>query len=395
MTTESSTQSFPVIHARRWKSHRQHLWVFSSEVESVEGAPTQGDVVRIFDHGVFVGNAVYAPHSLIRARIFSREDRDLDCDLLVERLRAALMLRRNHLPGENDFRLLYGESDMVPGLVIDKYGDNFVIQVFSAGMERRLDLALAALQRLFPVQSVYAKNDFRLRTVEGLPEYEKVLLGTVPETVVINENGAKYLIGVMGGQKTGFYFDQRVTRSRVRALSQGRSVLDVFCYTGGFAINAALGGAREVLALDGSEAALTLLARNAEANQVGERVKTIRGNAFQLLRDFNQEGRSYDLIVLDPPPFVKRPQEKTQGFKGYRDINYQAMKLLSPNGVLVSCSCSHHMSWQDLLDVLDQASQGCGRSFHILERIGAGPDHPVALAMPETEYLRCCVLELR
>lgn len=385
---------FPELHTRRPKSHRLHLWVFASELLRIEGDPEQGDVIRVFDQGTYVGNATFAPGSQIRARIFSREDRDLDVELIVERLRTALDYRQRHLPNENDFRLLFGESDMLPGLVIDKYGDHFVLQVFSAGMERRLEDALSALRQLFRVESVYAKNDFRLREVERLPRYERLLYGCVPENIVIRESGVHYRLNLSTGQKTGFYFDQRITRLRVRALSRNRRVLDVFCYTGGFALNAALGGATDILAIDGSEMALAQLEENARLNGVANRVKAIRGNAFQVLRDLNANRERFDLIILDPPPFIKRPTEKAQGFKGYRDINYQAMKLLNPGGLLVSCSCSHHLSWEELLNVLDQSAQGCGRAFRILERIGAGPDHPVLLAMPETEYLRCFLLEL-
>jgi len=261
------------VFAERRKSRRLHLWVFSNEVARVEGNPGPGDVVSVHDHGTFTGNAIYSPHSLIRARIFSSDRRDLDQPLLKQRIQGALDYRRRVLPEENDFRLVYGESDMLPGLVIDKYGDHLALQVYAAGMEQRLDRIVAALRELFPVASVYARNSFRLREHEGLPQYEKPLAGAPPDSALIREQGVRFNVDVTHGQKTGFYFDQRITRRRVRALSAGRSVLDLFCYSGGFAVNAALGGATSVLAVDSSEPAIALGRRNAELNGVGERVQ--------------------------------------------------------------------------------------------------------------------------
>jgi 23S rRNA (cytosine1962-C5)-methyltransferase len=381
------------VFAERRKSRRLHLWVFSNEVARVEGNPGPGDVVSVHDHGTFTGNAIYSPHSLIRARIFSSDRRDLDQPLLKQRIQGALDYRRRVLPEENDFRLVYGESDMLPGLVIDKYGDHLALQVYAAGMEQRLDRIVAALRELFPVASVYARNSFRLREHEGLPQYEKPLAGAPPDSALIREQGVRFNVDVTHGQKTGFYFDQRITRRRVRALSAGRSVLDLFCYSGGFAVNAALGGATSVLAVDSSEPAIALGRRNAELNGVGERVQFNVADVSRSLRTLNSEKRKYDLIVLDPPPLAQRAKDKPKGLRAYRDLNYQAMKLLSPEGILVTCSCSHHVSWQDLLGAALQAAQGCGREFRVLERIGAGPDHPVLLSMPETEYLRCYVLQ--
>jgi 23S rRNA (cytosine1962-C5)-methyltransferase len=289
--------------------------------------------------------------------------------------------------------LLHGESDQVPGLVVDKYGAHFVVRAYASGIGRRLEQTVEALRALFPVESVSAASDFRLREEEGLEIPDQILFGSVPATQTIHEGGVAFSVDLQAGQKTGFYFDQRITRRQVRELSPGRSVLDVFCYTGGFALNAALGGAREAIAIDSSEPACAAVKINAELNGVGERVVPMHGDGFTLLRRLNAEGRKFDLIVLDPPPFVKRLRELRDGLKAYRDINYQAMKLLAPGGALVSCSCSHHVTWGDLIEVLGQAAQGCGREFQVMERIGAGPDHPVLLNMPETEYLRCYRLD--
>jgi 23S rRNA (cytosine1962-C5)-methyltransferase len=331
---------------------------------------------------------------LIRARVFSRLDLDLDAELLTERVRAARARRQQLLPGENDFRLLYGESDGLPGLVADWFGSHCAVRVYAAGMENRLESIVDVLRRVLGAESIYAKNDFRLRDVEGLPRCERSLLGAVPDRIDISENGVGFTISVALGQKTGFYFDQRNARRRVRELAAGRRVLDLFCYSAGFAVNAALGGAREVIAVDASEPACELARRSVQLNGVSGLVSVQCADAFDLLRDLNSRSEKFDMIILDPPPFVKQPGDLKRGFAAYRDVNYQAMRLLAPDGLLVTCSCSYHLSWSDLLDAIRQAAQGCGRELTIRERITQSPDHPILLTAPETEYLRCYVLQL-
>jgi 23S rRNA (cytosine1962-C5)-methyltransferase len=386
--------AFASVLVSRKPSRRLHPWVFSNEVHQVDREPGTGDVVAVFERGRRIGNAIYSPHSLIRARLFTAENRDLDGTVFVERIAAACALRRRLLPAEQDYRLVYGESDGLPGLTIDKYGNHFVVQAYAVGMEQRLEQVTAALRDLFPVESVYAKNDTSLRELEGLPRYERLLCGSVPDTIMLADNGARFNADIKSGQKTGFYFDQRLNRARIRALSAGKSVLDLFCYSGGFAVNAALGGATSVLAVDSSARASELVRANAEMNDAGERVQAVSGDAFDVLRQLNSEGRRFDLIVVDPPSFAKSLRDKARAIRGYRDINLQAMKLLSAEGFLLSCTCSHHITWSDLAEVLTQASQACGRSFRIVERVGQGPDHPVLLHMPESDYLRSYLLQL-
>jgi len=383
-----------VVHVVRKKSRGQHAWVFSNEVTRTGGTPEPGDAVRVFDRKRLLGSGIYNPHSLIRVRLYSDSNEELDATFLKKRIETALQYRKTMLPEENDFRLMFSESDRVPGLVIDKYGSHFVVQTYSLGLDMRHDLVVAALREVFDVASVIEKNDFRLRDPEGLPRRAGVLFGTPEPRIVISESGAKFYVDTTGGQKTGYYFDHRLTRRKLRQLSAGRKVLDVFSYTGSFAINAALGGAESVLAVDASAAAATIATDNSVLNGVADKCTFATDNAFTALARLDSEGRRFDLINLDPPAFIKAQKDKNAGMRGYREVNGLAMKLLPPGGILVSSSCSHYLFWQDMLDMLVAASQDAGRSFTILDRTTQGPDHPVLLSMPESEYLRGFILQV-
>ncbi|MEO0114823.1 MAG: class I SAM-dependent rRNA methyltransferase [candidate division WOR-3 bacterium] len=381
-----------VVHIIRKKSRRDHLWIFANEIRRTEGNPIAGDTVLVYERGKLMGSGLYNPHSLIRIRLYSKRNEEFDLAFIKKRIEDAYQYRKQVLPQENDFRLIFGESDFLPGIVIDKYGDHFTLQTFTLATEQRKELICQALSSLFPVKSIFEKNDFRLRDIEQLPRQEGLLYGAIEDKIVINENQAKFYVDIKGGQKTGYFFDHRLTRAKVRTLSQGRNVLDVFCYTGGFSINSALGGAKTVTGIDGSVAAIELAKENAKLNQVEKICQFEVGDAFRLLRQYVKEEKRFDLIVLDPPPFIKSLKEKKSGLKGYKEINLQAMKLLNPGGILVTSSCSHYLFWQDLLDILIAAAQDAQRSFKIIDRTTQGPDHPIILSMPETEYLRCFFL---
>jgi 23S rRNA (cytosine1962-C5)-methyltransferase len=400
-----------VVHVVRKKSRGQHAWVFSNEVTKTEGNPGPGDTVQVFDRTRLLGSGIYNPHSLIRVRLYSEQNEELDTAFLRRRIEAALAHRKTMLPGENDFRLMFSESDRVPGLVIDKYGNHFVVQTYALGLDMRHDLVVAALREVFDVASVIEKNDFRLRDPEGLPRRTGALFGAPEPRIVISESGARFYVDVAGGQKTGYYFDHRLTRRKVRQLSgglprlsaeenrgctqgPGRAVLDVFSYTGSFAINAALGGAESVLAVDASAAAATIATDNSVLNGVADKCEFATDNAFTALEALHAQGRRFDLINLDPPAFIKALKDKNAGMRGYRQINALAMKLLPAGGILVSSSCSHYLFWQDMLDMLVAAAQDVGREFTILDRTTQGPDHPVLLSMPESEYLRGFILQV-
>ena len=377
----------------RKKHRRQHPWVFSNEIKETAGNPKIGDTVLVYDRDQFIGSGIYNPQSLITIRLYSNKEQELDKSFFVEIISKALSMRKTILPNEEDFRLVYGESDDVPGLVLDKYHNSFAMQTYSVGTDLRQNIIIEAMKDVMPVECVFQKNDFRLRGAEGLPRIESLLYGD-PKPVIISENNIKYTVDIKEGQKTGFYYDQRITRAKVRALSKDKNILDVFCYTGGFALNAGIGGAKSVLGVDASEAAVNLSRQNAILNNLDKLCKFTVADAFVLLREFAKERRKYDIIILDPPPFFKSPKEKSRGMRGYKDINLQAMKLLTVGGILVSSTCSHYLFWQDLLDVLTQSAQDVNRSFKIIDRTTQGPDHPVLLSMPESEYLRCFFLEV-
>jgi 23S rRNA (cytosine1962-C5)-methyltransferase len=383
-----------VVHVVRKKARGQHAWVFSNEVTGTEGSPNPGDTVRVLERRHLVGSGIYNPHSLIRVRLYSDQDEELDDGLIRRRVEAALAYRRTVLPGENDFRLVYGESDRVPGLVIDKYGSHFVVQAYALGLDMRLELVVKALREVFGAASIIEKNDFRLRDSEGLPRREGILFGAPEPRIAISESGAKFYVDIAGGQKTGYYFDHRLTRRKVRQFSAGRKVLDVFSYTGSFSINAALGGADSVLAVDASAAAAAIATDNSVLNGVADRCQFATDNAFTALTELDAQGRKFGLINLDPPAFIKTQKGKNAGMRGYRQINAMAMKLLSEGGILVTSSCSHYLFWQDMLDMLVAASQDAGRTFTMLDRTTQGPDHPVLLSMPESEYLRGFILQV-
>jgi 23S rRNA (cytosine1962-C5)-methyltransferase len=379
------------IEVRRKKERRRHRWIFSNEIKKIEGSPEPGSIVKVYEREQFIGSGMFNPHSLIAVRLHSENDENLDSDFFIKRIKTAYEYRRAQLPAETDFRLVFGESDYLPGLVIDKYQNHFVIQTYALGMDLRKELTGQALKALFPVESIYEKNDFNLRMIEGLERREGIIFGEVPERVEISENGVKYWVDIKNGQKTGFYFDQRLTRSRVRSFARGRRVLDLFSYTGGFAINGALGGAKEVLGIDISDKAVEIARLNVDYNNVEKVSDFQKGDVFETLQDIKKE---FDLIVLDPPSFTKSQRQKKDALRGYKEINLRAMGLLAPGGILTTCTCSRHISADDFVGCLVAAAEDSKRDFRIIERTGQGPDHPILLGMPETEYLKCFFLEV-
>ncbi len=394
MVKEVASVWRPAVHILRRKQRRQHPWVFSNEVVREEGNPSPENSVRVYERGRFVGSGLYNRHSLIRVRLYSDSDEEIDRELLRKRITAAWRYRQQVLPTESDFRLVYGESDRLPGLIIDKYGRHFVVQAYSAGMDCRLEQVIQVLTDLFDVTAVLEKDDLYQREFEGLGRRERLLYGAVEPEVFVSDSGAKFRVSIDAGQKTGYYFDHRLTRQRIRELANRRSVLDLFSYTGSFAVNAALGRACRVTAVESSAAACELAVENARLNGVAELCEFIEADVFDYMTQEERTGRRYDLVSLDPPSFIRRSRDKTVGLRRYRAVNRLAMRLLAPEGILITSSCSHHLFWHDMLDMLIGAAVDAGRSFIILDRIVQGPDHPVLLTVPETEYLRGFILRL-
>ena len=369
-----------------------HLWVFSNEIDVARTPLTAfqpGDAVEIQDSGGrTIGSGYVNPGTLIAARLVSRAPgRVLNAALLERRIARALTLR-DRLFARPFYRLVYGEGDGLPGLVIDRFGDVLVVQITTAGMERVRAELIDVLERLLAPAAVLLRNDTSSRALEGLTQEVEAALGTVPERVEIEENGVRFEVPLLGGQKTGWFYDHRPNRARLQAYAPGQRVLDVFSYVGGWGVQAAAAGATQVLCVDSSARALEEVERNALLNGVEGRVATHRADAWDALRELRAADERFDIVVLDPPAFIKRRKDIKEGEQAYRRINQLALSLLVPDGILVSASCSYHLSREALLDALLRASRAGGRELQIVEEGHQGPDHPVHPAIAETSYLK-------
>lgn len=374
-----------------------HLWVFSNEIASVSAEAPAGALAEVYAaSGGFIGLAFYNPSSLIACRIISWDKRPIDAAFFRRRLGEALDFRRRACPGETSYRLCFGESDGLPGLVVDRYDSVLVLQVLSAGIEARLPLAQEALDDLLGPSCLYLKNDHRARLLEGLPQECRVLKGSLPEKVAIQENGLPFSCPVGAGQKTGHYFDQRDNRAFLRPYFRDRLVLDLYCYTGAFAVNAAKSGAKTVLAIDSSGPAIETARENAGLNGVKERVEFDEADAEGVLHSFaeGRQGFKPDMILLDPPSLVASKKHLPKALRTYVKLNAQALKALPPGGLLATSTCSHHVGREDFVLMLRLAQAKARRPARLLALRGQAADHPVLLAMPETEYLHFALLEL-
>lgn len=369
-----------------------HLWVFSNEVDVAQTPLTQfepGQVVVIeASNGAVIGNGYINPHSLICARLVSRDTRYvLDQSLLVHRLNIALSLREK-LFDKPYYRLVFGDSDGLPGLIVDRYGAILVAQITTAGMERLKAEIINALQKVIKPSAIVLRNDTSSRAMEGLPSYVEIVLGEIPERVRLEENGVQFETSLLRGQKTGWFYDHRMNRARMQHYVRDKSVLDVFSYIGGWGVQAAYAGAREVVCVDSSVPALEQLQHNAALNALSERVSCQQGDAFEILKALRAERRKFDVVILDPPAFIKRKKDTKEGLQTYHRLNQMALQILELDGILISASCSYHLPRATLQDVLLQASRHIDRNLQILEQGHQGPDHPVHPAIPETDYLK-------
>jgi 23S rRNA (cytosine1962-C5)-methyltransferase len=371
-----------------------HPWIFSNEVARVEGSPADGDLVEIADfRGAFLGRAYYNHRSLICARVLTRGRDEIDAAFFARRLQRALRYREGVLPGERTVRLVHAEGDQLPGLVIDRYGDHLVVQVTTLGIERRLDLVREAIEQVLAPAGVVRAGDSPLRALEGLPLERVPWWGEVPERIEVEVGGLALEVDLLGGQKTGLFLDQRLNRRALEARAAARRVLDLFSYQGEWALHAARGGAASVLAVDASEAALAVARRNAERNGLGERVHWRRGDAFDVARELGRGEERFDVVVIDPPALIKSRSHLAAGARAYRELNAAAMGLLTEGGTLITCSCSHQLEDALFRQVLLEAARAARRPFRVVEWRGESPDHPQLLAVPETHYLKCAVLE--
>ena len=377
-----------------------HLWIFSNEVDNGQ-TPVKGfqpgELVKVEDSkGQALGVAYVNPDTLICARILSRDPRvNINEKFFMHRCQMALGLRQR-LFDQPYYRLVHGESDGLPGLVVDRFGDVLSVQTNTAGMENLQPQIISALEKLLSPRAIVLKNTSSLRQLEGLEQYTKLVVGELTGSVEIEENGVKFHIDVMGGQKTGWFFDHRCNRALASKLAKGQAVLDLFSYAGGWGIQAAAAGAEAVDCVDGSEAAISLARENAKLNGVADKVSYERGDVFEFLKLAREERRKYGLVILDPPALIKRKKDVKAGMEAYRRLNQGALQLLVPGGVLVSASCSHHLYREVLHDILRAAARHGDRHMAFIAQGGPGPDHPIHPAIPETDYLKaffCSVTE--
>jgi len=380
---------------------RRHPWVFSGAVNTVAGAPASGASleVRAAD-GRFLAWAAFSPSSQIRARAWSFDEAEVPGpELFRKKLEAALALRRARIPADagNAMRLVHGESDGLPGLIVDRYADTLVVQILSAGCEYWRETLIALLRELSGGARIYERSQGDGRELEGLAPRTGLLSGPLPVAPVeIIEHGLRYAVDFAAGQKTGFYLDQRDNRRQVGMLARGRDVLNCFCYTGGFTLSALAGGARSVLSIDGSAAAIELGRANLERNRVDVEVKRaewLDEDVFKALRRLRDAGCQFDLIVLDPPKFAPTPKDAVRAARGYKDINLSALRLLRPGGLLATFSCSGGISPELFRKIVAGAAADAGASARVLQCFGAAADHPVLLEFPEGEYLKGLLLE--
>ena len=369
-----------------------HLWIYSNEVDT-KATPLKdfstGELVVIENAaGKAIGTGYVNPNTLICARLVSRDAKYmLDKSLLVHRVKVALSLRER-LFDKPYYRLVFGDSDSLPGLVVDRFGDVLVVQISTAGMEGVKEQIVEALVQVLKPTGILLKNDGTSRKLENLPEYIEVAHGEVADEVELEENGVRFLAPVMKGQKTGWFYDHRLNRDRLRHYVKGKRVLDVFSYVGGWGIQCAAFGAEEVICVDASEKAVDLVHRNAELNGLQDKVGTMQGDAFEALKQLKAEGEQFDVIIVDPPAFIKRRKDVKAGELAYRRINEMAMRLLGKDGILVACSCSMHLQRDSMLDALRAGSRHIERNLQIIEQGHQGPDHPILPAIPETEYIK-------
>jgi 23S rRNA (cytosine1962-C5)-methyltransferase len=392
MSDSGKVAELPALRLKRNEDRRLnagHLWIFSNEVDTQQTPLTKfeaGELVRVLAHNDrALGLAYVNPQSLISARLLESWALP-DVAWLAARIRTALKLRER-LYREPYYRLVYGESDGLPGLVIDRYGSACVVQIGTAGMERLKAGIQQALQQVLNCEALLFKNDSAAREMEGLPSYVEAATADFDDLGSVLEDGLKFRAPLAQGQKTGWFFDQAANRRALpKYVRRGARVLDVFSYVGAWGVRAAHSGAREVLCVDSSAAALDLAVSNAEDNRT--KVVAVRGDAFDVLEEMGKTGARFDLVVVDPPAFAKRKKEQPKALAAYKRLNQLAMQVIVDDGILVSCSCSHHVSPEELQDAIAKAARAAEKHLQILEFGGQAPDHPVHPAIPETRYLK-------
>lgn len=370
-------------------------WVWKTDIKtSLEGFQP-GEIVKVVDSkGRFVGIGLINPESLITVRLMSFREREIDYEFFEEKIRDALMLRKELYPGEESFRVVFSEADFLPGLVIDKFEKLVVFQVTTVGMELKKEWIVEAIEKVLEPEIIVERSDSPVRKKEGLEPKKGLIKGNIEGEIIIKINGLNFAINPLEGQKTGFFLDQRENYLLLKEISKGKRVLDAFCNNGAFGIHAFRFGAKEVVFLDASEKALELVSKNLSLNGISENYTLLRGDALKVLKEMEKNGERFDLIILDPPAFIKDRKKLKEGMRGYKEINLRGMKMLLSGGFLLTCSCSHFLSKEDFLKVLEESAFDSKKIIKIMEFRSQPKDHPFLLGHPESNYLKCALLQV-
>ncbi len=382
-----------LLPGREKRVYGGHPWIFRSDISQVKDALAPGAVVRVMSSGrKFLAMAVYNPNSQIALRILSYKDEAIDRDFIFARVKKAIDYRRA-FADLRSCRLIYAESDGLPAIIADSFGDVVSLQCLSLGMEQFKDNICDAIEEYLKPRGIYERDDVPVRALEGLPQKTGVLRGTVPDKVEISENGVRILVDVKEGQKTGYFLDQKENRAAIAPFCQDATVLDCFTHTGAFALHAAKFGARKVTGVDISEFACDCARENAQLNGFSQ-IDFVAANAFDYLKEHSVTGEQYDMVILDPPAFAKSKSAFAAAARGYKEINLRGIKMTRDGGILVTCSCSQHMLPAAFRDMLLEAAHDAHARLTQIEWRTQGRDHPILLAAPETQYLKCAVFRV-
>ena len=371
-----------------------HPWVFASDIERVEGSFEPGDVVDVVSsHNTYLGRAFYNPKSQISLRMLTTHDEPVDEAFFRRRVQEAWDYRKLFCDPAS-CRLIFSESDFLPGLIVDKFGDYLVVQSLCLGIEKWKQSIVRDLAEIVHPKGVWERSDVPVRRLEGLEQTTGLLYGEVPDSIDMVENGLRFVVDVKNGQKTGFFLDQKENRAAIAPLCKGARVLDCFCHNGSFSLHAAKYGARSVLGVDISEEALEVARLNAENNGLSDVVTFEAHNCFDHLRELTDAREQFDVVILDPPAFTKTRAAVESALRGYKEINLRGMKLVRKGGFLVTCSCSQHVSPEQFRDMINQAARDSKTKLRLVENRTQGHDHPILPASPETQYLKCMILQV-
>jgi 23S rRNA (cytosine1962-C5)-methyltransferase len=370
-----------------------HPWVFSNEIRETKGTPLIGDVVELIAaSGKSLGIGFYNPHSLIAFRLLSNSLEEVDEAFFAKRISQALELRRKLYPESETFRLVYGESDFLPGLIVDKYNEYLSVQTVSYGMDSRLEWICNVLESLLQPKGIIERNESAMRELEHLPIKKGMLRGTAEPTIIL-DGDLKFEVDILEGQKTGFFLDQRENRTAIRRFAKNARILDCFSNDGGFALHAAKAGAESVIGIDSSAETVARADKNAQLNSLTN-VTFEQADVFDKLRALGNEGRSFDVVVLDPPSFTKSRKNVQSAKVGYKELHTNAFRVLKPGGIMLTASCSHHIEPEVFLEIISSTARKNGRTAQLLDWRGAAPDHPVLFPMLETRYLKFGVFRI-